>query len=107
MSDQPALIRIARPPVGSPDADRPFAVLLNDEHAGMLAHGDHITLEVPPGTHRLELRLPDAASPVRELTVGPGERVLIGCRSRASGVNVLFGMFRRGRYISWIKEQRA
>jgi hypothetical protein len=101
--DEPALIRIARPPVGSPDADRPFAVLLDDEHAGMLAHGDHITFEVAPGTHRLELRLPDAGSPVREVTVGPGERVLLGCRSRAGGINVLFGMFRRGRYITWIR----
>jgi hypothetical protein len=60
-------------------------------------------LEVAPGTHRLELRLPDAGSPVREVTVGPGERVLLGCRSRAGGINVLFGMFRRGRYISWIR----
>jgi hypothetical protein len=100
--EEPALIRIARPPVRSPDADRPFAVLLDDEHSGMLEHGDHITFEVAPGTHRLELRLPDAHSPIREVTVGPGERVLLGCRSRAGGVNVLFGMFARGRYITWI-----
>jgi hypothetical protein len=104
---QPALIRIARPPVRSPDADRPFAVLLNGEHAGMLEHGEYVTLEVAPGAHLLELRLPDAGSPVKEVTVGPGERVLLGCRSRAGGVNVLFGVFRRGRYISWISEQHA
>ncbi len=104
---EPALIRIARPPVASPDAERPFAVLLDDEHAGMLEHGGTVTLEVAAGTHRIELRLPDASSPVKSLTVAAGERVLLGCRGRAGGVNMLFGMFARGRYITWISEKRA
>jgi hypothetical protein len=101
-ADEPALIRIARPPVRSPDADRPFAVLLDDAPAGELEHGGEVTLSVAPGTHRLELRLDNAGSPVREVTVGPGERVLLGCRSRAAGVNVVFRGLGRGHYITWI-----
>jgi hypothetical protein len=103
---EPALIRIARPPVRSPDADIPFTVLLDDAEAGELEHGGDVTLEVAPGTHRIELRVGDAGSPVREVTVGPGERVLLGCRSRAAGVNMVFNLFGRGHYISWIAEQR-
>lgn len=99
----PALIRIARPPVRSPDADVPFTVLLDDAEAGTLEHGGDVTLEVAPGTHRIELRAGDAGSPIREVTVGPGERVLLGCRSRAAGVNMVFNLVGRGHYISWIR----
>lgn len=101
-----ARILIARPPVRSPDAELLFTVLLDDEEVGVLEHGGDVLLSVAPGTHRIELRVGDAGSPVRELTVAAGERVLLGCRSRAAGVNLVFNLFGRGHYISWISEQR-
>jgi hypothetical protein len=101
-AEEPARIRVVRPPVRSPDADRPFAILLDDAPAGALAHGEDVVLEVAPGVHRVELTLGDAGSPVREVTLAPGEQVVLGCRSRAGGVNLVFGLLGRGHYITWI-----
>jgi hypothetical protein len=103
MTDAPTgRIRIVRPPVRSPDQDRPYAIVLDGEVAGEVEHGADCLLEVAPGRHLVELKLDDAGSPVREVTVAAGEDVVLGCRGRAAGVNVLFGMFGRGRLISWV-----
>lgn len=107
MSDAPARIMVARPPIRSPDAELPFDVLLDGAPAGLLEHGGDVTLSVPAGAHTVELRLGDAGSPVKTLVVEPGERVLLGCRSRAAGVNMVFNLFGRGHYISWIHERRV
>jgi hypothetical protein len=77
-------IRIFRPPVRSPDAHRPFTVLLDGEVVGELEHGKDQVLDVAPGEHAIELRLDDAGSPVRKVRVAAGDDVVLGCRGRAA-----------------------
>jgi hypothetical protein len=96
-------LRIVRPPVRrSPDADRPFEVVVDDAVVGMLAHGADQAVELPVGRHRVQLRLDDGASPVREVEIEPGAEVVLGCRSRAGGVNAILRAVARDRYIAWI-----
>jgi hypothetical protein len=102
MTDETGRIRIFRPPVRSPDADQLFTVLLDDEVVGELEHGKDCVLDVAPGRHVVELRMGDAGSPTREVTVAAGDDVVLGCRSRAGGVNVVFGLLGRGHYITWL-----
>jgi hypothetical protein len=103
MTEETGRIRIFRPPVRSPDADRPFTVLLDDAVVGRLEHGKDCVLDVAPGKHVVELKVgEDAGSPTREVTVAAGDDVVLGCRSRAGGVNVVFGLLGRGHYITWL-----
>jgi hypothetical protein len=71
------------------DRSRDYHVQLDGRSLGRLNSGETDEFDIPPGSHSLEVRVGKCTSPLRMLSVKPGETVAFECGCRLKGWRAL------------------
>ena len=95
-----ARIHVDREPGGYTDRARAYKVLIDGEERGTVKHGEGVEVEVPAGSHEVQMKVDWATSPALEVTLGEGERAEFRCAPNATPMTAIFyAFFKRGNYI--------
>lgn len=94
------VVVLSRIPDGYRDAFCRYAVLVDDVRVGGIRRGERLRFEVPPGEHRLQLRIDWCSSPPVTVLVEPGETVDFVCSPGGDASEGLAVGAGRDRYIT-------
>ena len=77
-----ARLRLYREPVAWQDRLRAYTLLVDGEAKGSIKQGETLEIDLPPGDHRVQMKIDWATSP--ELAVSGARDVDLRCRANAS-----------------------
>lgn len=90
------------------DHFRDYQLLLNDKEIGRISHSETRIFNMPPGTHKLRLKIDWCGSNVIKFTITDGECCHFECGSNLTGFKLLFSLFyvifARNRYL-WLQSR--
>ena len=78
---------------GYADQVRDYRVICDDTEIGRIANGASRTFEVPPGAHRLVLRIDWCSSNEVSFTISDGQTLGFSCGSNLRGIRVLLAFY--------------
>ena len=64
------------------DLGRAYKVFVDDREVGSIRRGQQESFEVPPGHHRIQLKIDWCTSPEVAVDLGAGEEASLGCKAR-------------------------
>jgi hypothetical protein len=98
--NQTATIAVSRPSRWQ-NKFRPYQVLLDGTAIGTVRNGQDAQFPVPPGHHRIQLRIDWCTSPELPVSLIPGERAGFECAPDAKPPLVIWRvLFRSEKYLS-------
>src|SRR3954470_14407680 len=93
-----ARLRLYREPAAWADRLRAYTLLVDGVPCGAVKQGETLEVDLPPGDHRVQMKIDWATSPV--LSVSGDRDVDLRCRANASPLlNLLYITIWRDRYI--------
>lgn len=106
-------IVLHRPSKQKLDRRRAYWVVIDGQKVGKIKEGESLSLPIPPGEHRLQLKIDWCTSEKRRVVVGDDDQVTFVCKPRASrshfltlGVEILYLItFGRKGYIDLFRAQ--
>lgn len=87
---------------------RDYQLLLNDKEIGRIAQGETRIFNIPPGTHKLRLKIDWCGSNFIEFNITDGKCCHFECGSNLTEIKLLFSLFyvifARNQYL-WLRSR--
>lgn len=96
-------VTVSRRPGGYRDRARAYKVMLDGQQVAKIKAGQRHSQPIPPGAHRVKMKIDWTGSQVEEFTVEPGATAEFHCEPNGFFLNLFWQIFTGSK---WIRLQR-